>query len=69
MPLHLDSVRGWWLLLRDVLLFALGASIWIYELLLTPDTPASAAIVSLGAGATAMALPWAFRQDEKKNDG
>lgn len=60
--LQLDTVRGWWLLLRDVLLFGLGGAVWINELLLTS---APARWEALIAGAAAMALPFSLRQDEK----
>lgn len=60
--LHLDTVRGWWLLLRDVLLFALGGAVWINELLLTTEPARWEALL---AGAAAMALPFSLKQDEK----
>lgn len=62
MTWRIDETRAWWLLLRDVLLFALGVVVWINELLLSSEAPYP---LSLVAGATAMALPFTLAQDRK----
>ena len=59
-----DSLRPWWLLARDVLLFGLGAGIWINEIFLKPG---AIELEALAAGAAAMALPVGIRQDAKKS--
>lgn len=63
MKFQLDSARGWWLFLRDIILFFLGVIVWVNELLLTAEPARWEALL---AGAAAMSLPFALRQDEQK---
>ena len=59
---ELDTTRGWWLLLRDILLFGLGAAVWWNELMIRTTEIREMAIL---AGGMAMALPFTLWQDKK----
>ena len=60
--LELDAVRGWWLLLRDILLFGLGAAMWWNEGVVRDAEVRELMII---AGGMAMALPFTLWQDKK----